>query len=326
MSQPPSPAEHFAKRFFPSIPHMSDAGIRLGARTPASSTLILPARPDWLGDPGRGLLHPGPLTVLADSACGAAVGQALERVQPYATLDLRIDLLRPAGPDREISCTAECFRLTTSVAFTRATLWQAGDDAAIATAQATFMLGTRAKGSRPKPAADAAGSVSQATSPVSTPASADAASAPADAKPVWPAPQHTEPVRLDRPLPYLEYLGMRRARDQGGARVFMLPFAQKLIGNPLLPALHGGVIAGFAQSAAMLHLIEALPEPKLPKAIDFSIDYLRSGRPQDTWARCDIVRVGSRIALVQIWCWQESPEQPIALTRGHFLLADPQVA
>ena len=124
----------------------------------------------------------------------------------------------------------------------------------------------------------------------------------------------------------MDYLGMRAARTEDGARIFRLPFDQKLIGNPVLPALHGGVIAAFAETAGVLHLIESLPEPKFPKAIDFSIDYLRSGRPEETFARCEIVRVGTRVALVQVWCWQADPAQPIALTRGHFLLADPDEA
>jgi uncharacterized protein (TIGR00369 family) len=306
MSNPPSPSDHFANRFFRSIPHMNETGIRLGKLEGGRATLVLPARADWLGDPERGLLHPGPLTVLADSACGAAVGAALDRVQPYATLDLRMDLLRPAGPDRDVSCTAECFRLTQNIAFTRATLRQAGDEAPIATALATFMRGTSNRRS-------AAGSGAAGASERPAAAGADAS---------WEAPAASEPIALGRRVPYIDYLGMSAARSDDGARLYRLPFAEKLVGNPVLPALHGGVIAAFAQTAAILGLIETLPEPRLPKAIDFSIDYLRSGRPRETFARCEIVRVGSRVALVQVWCWQTSPAEPIALTRGHFLLGE----
>jgi acyl-coenzyme A thioesterase PaaI-like protein len=70
----------------------------------------------------------------------------------------------------------------------------------------------------------------------------------------------------------------------------------------------------------MLHLIGMLRGEKLPKGIDFSIDYLRSGRPEETFASCELVRVGSRVALVQVRCWQKSPDYPIAVARGHFLL------
>ncbi|HWS75433.1 MAG TPA: hotdog domain-containing protein, partial [Quisquiliibacterium sp.] len=283
----------------------------------------LPARPDWLGDPQRGLVHPGPLTVLADSACGAAVGLALDRAQPYATLDLRMDLLRPASPDRGFSCTAECFRMTTSVAFTRATVWQEDEAAPIATALATFMRGTATK--RPARAASEAASGADASAPEARPAeiAPGATTAPAAG---WAAPATSESITLGPQRTYVDYLGMRASRAEDGGRIFRLPFDAKLIGNPVLPALHGGVIAAFAETSAYLHLVDALPESKLPKAIDFSIDYLRSGRPVETFARCETIRVGNRVALVQTWCWQTSPAQPIALTRGHFLLADPDAA
>lgn len=315
MSSPPPSVEQFEKRFFRSIPQMNSTGIRVDRVDGIRPRLVLPARADWLGDPQRSLLHPGPLTVLADSACGAAVGLALDRVQPYATLDLRMDLLRPAGPDRDVHCVAECFRMTPNIAFTRATLWQEDEQSPIATAMATFMRGTRA---RRTPAA-----TPDAPAMAAPAASAAAAAAPASA---WLPPEASEPIALGRQVPYIDYLGMRVARTDDGARVFRLPFDQKLIGNPNLPALHGGVIAAFAETAGVLHLIESLPEPKFPKAIDFSIDYLRSGRPEETFARCEIVRVGTRVALVQVWCWQADPAQPIALTRGHFLLADPEDA
>ena len=86
------------KKYVARTPHMRDIGMRITGVDRARGTMVLPARPDWLGDPARGLLHPGPLTVLADSACGLAVGAALDKRTPYATLDLRMDYLRPGGP------------------------------------------------------------------------------------------------------------------------------------------------------------------------------------------------------------------------------------
>jgi uncharacterized protein (TIGR00369 family) len=123
-------------------------------------------------------------------------------------------------------------------------------------------------------------------------------------------------------IPYVEYLGIRAA---AGAEppLFRLPYQEKLIGNPHLPALHGGVVAGFAETAATLHLIRTLQGAKFPKSIDFAIDYLRAGRPVETFAACEVVRVGSRVALVQVRCWQKGPELPIAVCRGHFLLTVP---
>jgi uncharacterized protein (TIGR00369 family) len=135
----------------------------------------------------------------------------------------------------------------------------------------------------------------------------------------WQAPRGSEPVLAGATIPYVEYLGIRVA-DTGEPPLFRLPYQEKLIGNPHLPALHGGVIAGFSETAATLHLIRTLRGAKFPKSIDFSIDYLRSGRPLETFASCEVVRVGSRVALVQVRCWQKGPELPIAVARGHFLL------
>ena len=121
---------------------MREIGARITAVAPSRGSMTLPARPEWVGDPLRGQLHPGALTVLADSACGLAVGAALKERAPYATLDLRMDYLRPAGPELDVHCDAHCFRLTRNVAFVRGEVYQADREQPIAVAQASFMLST----------------------------------------------------------------------------------------------------------------------------------------------------------------------------------------
>jgi uncharacterized protein (TIGR00369 family) len=287
--------EELNRRFVGRTPHMRDIGARITAVAPSRGSMLLPARPEWVGDPERGLLHPGALTVLADSCCGLAVGAALKQHAPYATLDLRMDYLRPAGPDADVCCDAHCYRLTRNVAFVRAEVWQADREQPIATAQAAFMLST--PGAKRAPAA--AGSAEPAAA--------------------WQPPAASEPVLPGVAIPYVDYLGIRCTGD-ADPPLFRLPFQDKLVGNPVLPALHGGVIAGFAETAATLHLIRTLRGAKFPKSIDFAIDYLRSGRPTETFATCELVRLGGRAALVQVRCWQSHPGQPIAAARGHFLL------
>lgn len=284
------------RKFVTRTPHMRDIGARITAVSAARGSMSLPARPEWVGDPLRGMLHPGALTVLADSACGVAVGATLQQRAPYATLDLRMDFLRPAGPEHDVQCDAHCYRLTRNVAFVRAEVWQHARDEPIATAQATFMLST-SSGKRSHAAASAA--------------AAD--------EDQWTPPAGSEPVLGDTPIPYVDYLGIRAAGSAPDA-LLRLPYQDKLIGNPMLPALHGGVIAGFAETAATLHLIRTLRGAKFPKSIDFSIDYLRSGQPVESFAACEVVRLGSRAALVRVRCWQKDPDQPIAVGRGHFLL------
>ena len=288
------------QEFVQRTPHMREIGARITAVARGRGSMTLPARDEWLGDPLRAQLHPGALTVLADSTCGLAVGTALSEHAPYATLDLRMDYLRPAGPGHDVSCDAHCFRLTRNVAFVRAEVYQGDREQPIAVAQASFMLSTPG-GQR---------------APRETAGEPDAAA--------WQPPPGSEPVLAGTSIPYVDYLGIRAA-DADAAPLFRLPYQDKLIGNPQLPALHGGVIAGFAETAATLHLIRTLRGAKFPKSIDFSIDYLRSGRPVESFAACEVVRVGSRVALVQVRCWQQGPDKPIAVARGHFLLTAPEL-
>ena len=291
------------RKFVSRVPHMREIGARITAVERARGSMTLPARPQWVGDRARGLIHPGALTVLADSACGLAVGAALAQRLPFATLDLRMDYLRPADAAHDVHCDAHCHRLTRNVAFVRGQVWQAERDEPVAIAQASFMLSTPAGSHR---------------LPHESPETAPLAGPEADVG-RWLPPAAAEPVLAGSPIPYVEYLGIRSA-SEAQSPLLRLPFQDKLIGNPQLPALHGGVIAGFAETAAMLHLVRTLHGARLPKGIDFSIDYLRAGRPEETFAACEVVRVGSRVALVQVRCWQKGPDHPIAVARGHFLL------
>ncbi len=124
-------------------------------------------------------------------------------------------------------------------------------------------------------------------------------------------------------IPYARYLGIELSLHEGVPRS-RLPFRPDLIGNPQLPALHGGVTAAFMENAALLHLLLTGDEERLPRSIDFSIDYLLPGRDRDCYAQCEVSREGLRVAHCMVRCWQQSSEQPIALARAHFLLATPE--
>lgn len=132
---------------------------------------------------------------------------------------------------------------------------------------------------------------------------------------------------LRQRVPYSAFLDVQVTLADGVPRC-RLPFRQTLIGNSVLPALHGGVVAGFMENAALLHLLLLLDESKVPKSVDFSIDYLRSANAADLWAQCEVARQGRRVAQVQIRCWQDEPGHPgrtreVALARAHFLLGSP---
>jgi uncharacterized protein (TIGR00369 family) len=125
-------------------------------------------------------------------------------------------------------------------------------------------------------------------------------------------------------VPYARFLGIR-AELAGDEMTAILPYAHHLIGNPTLPAIHGGVLGAFMEMTALAQLSIAQESggermARQPKPIDVTVEYLRSGRPVDTFARAQITRMGRRIANVRVEAWQAERAAPIAALHGHFLL------
>ncbi|MEM0943344.1 MAG: PaaI family thioesterase [Pseudomonadota bacterium] len=140
-------------------------------------------------------------------------------------------------------------------------------------------------------------------------------------------------------VPYNGFIGcsFERMGDELTAR---LPFSMRNVGNPMLPAIHGGVIGAFLEITAHGQLswsqvqqvldgggagaeeIRTGKFPPLPKTIDVSIDYLRSGRPRTTYARATVQKRGRRVANVHVTAWQDERDRPIAMLRGNFLMPD----
>jgi uncharacterized protein (TIGR00369 family) len=129
-----------------------------------------------------------------------------------------------------------------------------------------------------------------------------------------------DPAALLDAIPYCRHLGLK-VETVGPELVLLMPFAPILIGNPVLPALHGGAIGSFLETAAIAQVIWELGGGRLPKPIDITIDYLRSGRAVDTRARARIAKRGRRVVNVHAELWQDDAEKPVASLRGHFLLA-----
>jgi uncharacterized protein (TIGR00369 family) len=120
-------------------------------------------------------------------------------------------------------------------------------------------------------------------------------------------------------IPYARFLGLR-ADLAGDEMTAILPFSDHLVGNPTLPAIHGGVLGAFMEMTALAQLSIKEGQARQPRVIDVSIEYLRSGRPLTTYARAQIKKVGRRIANVHVEAWQEQRDAPIAALRGHFLV------
>ncbi|RYG16078.1 MAG: PaaI family thioesterase, partial [Caulobacteraceae bacterium] len=95
-----------------------------------------------------------------------------------------------------------------------------------------------------------------------------------------------------------------------------------LIGDPMLPALHGGSTAALLEMTAIAQVALVYPRLRLPRPIDVTVSYLRSGRPQDVFARARISRAGRRVAHVLAEAWQGDAAQPIASLTANFLLSE----
>lgn len=120
-------------------------------------------------------------------------------------------------------------------------------------------------------------------------------------------------------MPYAGFLDVR-GELRGDELTLILPYQASLIGNPMLPALHGGAIGAFMELTAMAQIAITLRDPCLPKTIDIGIDYLRSGRPMDTFARARIAKLGRRVVNARVEAWQSQVAEPIAALHGHFLV------
>jgi uncharacterized protein (TIGR00369 family) len=121
-------------------------------------------------------------------------------------------------------------------------------------------------------------------------------------------------------LPFAKFLDIQI--DQKGSEITtILPFRDDLIGNTSLPAIHGGAIGSFLEITSVIQLLMDTNLVRLPKTIDISVDYLRSGRPVDTYGRAIVTRQGRRVASVRAEIWQEEKAKPIASAHGQYLLA-----
>ena len=121
-------------------------------------------------------------------------------------------------------------------------------------------------------------------------------------------------------IPYAKFLGLE-VDQQGQEVVTVLPFADHLVGNVNLPAIHGGAVGAMLEMTSVLQLIHDTACERLPKTVDVSFDYLRSARAMTTYGRAMVTRQGRRVANVRAELWQESRDKPVAACHGHYLLS-----
>ena len=143
--KPVSPANFFEllrANFTQAIPHARECGMVVDALDEAGARASMPYRDAWLGDTERGVYHTGVITTLVDTVSGLAAVAGAGRFETIATLDLRMDFLRPAAKGKDLHVHASCYRLTRSIAFVRASAWQDDEREPVAVSKATFMRGS----------------------------------------------------------------------------------------------------------------------------------------------------------------------------------------
>jgi uncharacterized protein (TIGR00369 family) len=135
----PDPLQ-LARDFMQHLPYVRALGMTLTHVADGRAEVTMPYDPRLVGDPASGVLHGGAISALMDSASGAAVMSHPAATMATATLDLRIDYMRPATPGQRIIARAECHHVTRTIAFIRVIATDEDESRPVATATGTFTL------------------------------------------------------------------------------------------------------------------------------------------------------------------------------------------
>ncbi len=284
-------------------------------------SLRMPYDPKIVGDIRTGLLHGGAITALMDTCLGCvAISHNEENILLSPTLDLRMDYIQPAE-SKDVIAEGELIRAGKNLAFTRAIAHQGDRNNPIALCSGNFMqMETNAPDTVVQKITGVMTDPAFQLNKDTTQQALNSFDNTEDCMAALKQCRESGDIsQLLACIPYANTLGINRI-SMGDEKVYCMAYKESLMGNPLLPALHGGAISGFMELSAALHVMVEGEVERVPKIIDFSIDFLRAGKLEETYALCQVVRQGRKIVNVAVTAWQANREMPIATARCHFLL------
>ena len=124
---------------------------------------------------------------------------------------------------------------------------------------------------------------------------------------------------MQQVIPYSKFMGITAGLIDGDV-VGRMQYSDHLVGNASVPALHGGTLGALMESTAIFKLLWHGETTAVPKTINITVEYLRSARAEDVFARAVFTRHGRRVANVRVFAFQDDPERPVAVATAHFLL------
>ncbi|MFT6556523.1 PaaI family thioesterase [Sneathiella sp.] len=135
------------------------------------------------------------------------------------------------------------------------------------------------------------------------------------------AKQERDWALMSNVIPYFTYLGLE-VEETDDEIICVLPKNKRFIGNPVLPALHGGIVGAFLESTALVHMLATQDDvTQVPKIINLTVEYLRSAKLEVSYAAAVITKPGRRIANMRVRAWQSDRSKPIATASANFLVS-----